>query len=371
MSNPNPLCECPLSGTCHRHGVKKTRREWELCAGLNCTLEQNRRYWDAWEHGRMLGQERGAADPSPLPLPDATAGRIRARGLGDRISSGIQHATFGLVRPCGGCKQRAATLNHWFPAPLPPLDRTPYGGPVIRHLLYHVLPLRGGPWRRNLERLSAGLDSINGRRIVAIVRDQNGDTPEAVQEHLAGHGIEWIVVPNNKKLREVATFIPLLERLAPSEGQDAPANEITFYGHCKGVTHGDPTNSATTVHRWADAMYETVYYNWREAQRLLETYAMAGAFKRYGQFTTRGNHRWHYSGTFYWFRNLHVYRRNWRYVDQKFFGTESWPGLMFRPEETACLFCDNAGDLYKMSYWKDHVEPELQKWSAQQKGALV
>lgn len=37
------------------------------------------------------------------------------RGIGDVVADGIQAATFGLVKPCGGCKSRQETLNRWFP----------------------------------------------------------------------------------------------------------------------------------------------------------------------------------------------------------------------------------------------------------------
>lgn len=109
-------------------------------------------------------------------------------------------------------------------------------------------------------------------------------------------------------------------------------------------------------------MYRTCLDDWERVQEHLTTKAMTGSFKRYGQFTTRGNHRWHYSGTFYWFRNRDVFQRNWRHVDRKFFGTESWPGHMFRPEETGCLFMDGADDLYLHEYWTKTIEPALEQW---------
>src|SRR5688572_11825772 len=40
---------------------------------------------------------------------------VKSRGVGDTVAKTIQKATFGLVKPCGGCKQRQAKLNAWFP----------------------------------------------------------------------------------------------------------------------------------------------------------------------------------------------------------------------------------------------------------------
>jgi hypothetical protein len=79
-------------------------------------------------------------------------------------------------------------------------------------------------------------------------------------------------------------------------------------------------------------------------------------------FGTPRNHRWHYSGTFYWFRNRDVFQRDWRTVDQKFFGTEAYPGLLFHPDDTGCLFADKTKDLYKLDYWNSEIQPALERW---------
>jgi hypothetical protein len=94
----------------------------------------------------------------------------------------------------------------------------------------------------------------------------------------------------------------------------------------------------------------------------LESHVFAGSFKRYGMFTTPGNHKWHYSGTFYWFRNQPVFERDWRKIDRKFFGSESWPGHVATEREAACLFHDHCGDLYQMAYWQQAVEPDWTNW---------
>lgn len=44
-----------------------------------------------------------------------TADNLPSEGLGDTIAKGIKAATFGLVKPCGGCKKRQEKLNHLFP----------------------------------------------------------------------------------------------------------------------------------------------------------------------------------------------------------------------------------------------------------------
>ena len=39
----------------------------------------------------------------------------KSRGLGDTVAKAIKAATFGKVKPCGGCKKRQARLNKLVP----------------------------------------------------------------------------------------------------------------------------------------------------------------------------------------------------------------------------------------------------------------
>jgi hypothetical protein len=225
------------------------------------------------------------------------------------------------------------------------VDRVPWGDKIIKHLIYHIWPVKSfGTWQWNLDRLLKSIGQFNGRRIMAIATSEETDSADAVMDYLKGHDFEFLSFRNDKRKRETISFGRMLEQV-----QSLDLKEVVFCGHAKGVRHKRVLeNDGSTVIRWAEAMYETVYENWEGAKIILEHKAMAGSFKRYGQFTTPGNWRWHYSGTFYWFRSCHVFNRNWRKVDNRFFGTESWPGLLFRPEDTGCLFFDGAGDIYKL-----------------------
>ena len=236
---------------------------------------------------------------------------------------------------------------------------------IIKHFLYHILPLGGEhEWalRKNIEQVCQGLHQFNGKKIVAIAFPGTSDTqtfvpPDDVLQMFedGGHGdIEYFLVKNVRALREVVSFIPLLSKV-----QSTDPDEVVFYGHCKGVTHA---STESVCHAWADAMYETVYNNWEGAKVALEKYGIAGSFKKYGMFKTPKNNRWHYSGTFYWFRSASVFTRNWQYVDRLFYGTESWPGLMFTKEEAACLFHDNTGDLYRETAVQ--IYEKLEKWKS-------
>lgn len=242
----------------------------------------------------------------------------------------------------------------------------PIVGPV-RNLIMHVLPVAANDaWKWNLEQVARRSDLFNGKRVLAIAEESKQQVARrnvktvAAEEVLAfceSIGFRWTshrVFPNNITLREVATFPWLLSEVCSSD-----PNEVTFSCHAKGVTH----SMDSIVIRWADRQYRACLDDWSTVQATLERYSMAGAFRKFGDFATPGNHRWHYSGTNYWFRHDDVFSRDWRTLDQKFFGTESWPGRLFRPEECACLFADDAGDIYKESYWKS-IERETNVWEA-------
>ena len=352
----NTLCECPYSGLCARHGVNKTLREHDLCRGANCTAAQSERYWTAWEEGRLSGQSAPVAVPKEFvkfrePRRDA--------GFGDWMSRQITR--FTGVTPCGGCKGRAAWLNHWFPADLPAVEPVDLDD-AVRHVAFHLWPVAGyGAWQWNCDRLLAHANLFNGRRIVSIAIDSSTDDAETVKHYMRDFTDEFLVVGNHARLREVVTFVPMLEKL---EAYQSP-QDVTLYCHGKCVRHrlaADATG--TTIFKWAEAMWETVP-QWERVRPLLENHATVGSFRRQGTPQPNGWGPWHYSGTFYWFRNRDAFRRNWRYVPQQFYGVEAWPGLMFRPEEAACVFADNVQDLYQWDYWNTQIQPQLEAWRQQ------
>jgi hypothetical protein len=236
----------------------------------------------------------------------------------------------------------------------------------VRNLIMHVMPVSANDnWKWNLDQIATRQHVFNGKRILAIAVEESLNTggkalrtvsPDEVIDYSTSIGLEWTMIEsfkNNNKLREVATFPWLLGQV-----QSTNANEVTFACHAKGATH---SADSITV-KWAERQYRVCLDDWFTVHRTLEQFSMAGAFRKFGEFTTPGNHRWHYSGTNYWFRNDDVFNGDrWKKIDQHFFGTESWPGLMFPPERCACLFADDAGDCYQESYWRS-LEREIAVW---------
>jgi hypothetical protein len=165
--------------------------------------------------------------------------------------------------------------------------------------------------------------------------------------------IEWLTFQNDPALREVVSFVPMLERVA-----NLDPNEMTFVCHAKGATHG---HDDSVCHCWLDVMAAACLDSPELIECALEDAAICGAFR------TRSGHLnvpWHFSGTFYWLRHDRAFARNWRNIHRHYCGTESWPGLQFGWEESKCLFLDHPQSLYDEHYWYNTVFPSYRHWQA-------
>ena len=167
-----------------------------------------------------------------------------------------------------------------------------------------------------------------------------------------GDSWEYIAVKNDKSLREVLTYRKMMAMV-----QSVDENEVTFCIHTKGTQ--DHTAGNEQIRWWTEAMYATVVYNWQNVlAKMAEGYPIAGSFMRHGKdLNTR--HEWHFSGTFYAFRNADVFANGIPQFDGWWFGSESWPGHHFARHEAACMFAENCGDIYKEN---PQLELELNEW---------
>jgi hypothetical protein len=233
-----------------------------------------------------------------------------------------------------------------------------------RHLLFHVMPVAGTPiWRLNCDHLIARMRVFTGQRICGIVTASNRckrplDPPEAVREYLSPHGFEFIEVPNDYRLREVVTWEPMWDRL------DATDRDLIFYCHSKGATK--PYNPGTVCHSWGRVMYEVLLGYLPAMERLLTTYPIVGLFPQTGRHFANSRSQWHYSGSFYWMRAAEALgRKGPEKIDKTWFGVESWPGLVYPPDEIGCPHDprETAGlDMYQMESWRDKILPMIARW---------
>lgn len=228
---------------------------------------------------------------------------------------------------------------------------------TIRHLTYHVWPTRRSDcWQWNLQQLAKRWRLFNGIKCIGIATDKDTFSSDEVMQYAESLGMVFdhvVSKRNDRKLREVVTWIPMLQHLQPSE---ADANEVVFSAHAKGTQY----ENGEYTRNWCDLMYQSCLDYWPVVEMHLRTSLMTGSFREFGLLGKW--HDWAYSGTFFWWRLQEIGKRDWRNVDQWFAGTESWTGKMCDPRETQCLFLNNNTRLYVPEYWTDVVWPEWEKW---------
>ena len=254
-------------------------------------------------------------------------------------------------RRAGRIKNR--TMRPLAGSPVMPTSPVPFTGDPQLHLMFHVWP-HGEGWKRHIEDLQPQLHRFSTLKL-GIATDNSTYNAEYVKERF---GPRWEVfevdnVPGKHGLREVATYQQMLPTLPDG------ANDVTFCLHGKGAQ--DHTAKSDAIRWWIDAMYSTVYYNIDGVIRELQNgAAVVGSFRRHGAHLGV-RHRWHYSGTYYAFRNCIAFNQGVPTYRQRYWGTESWPGDHFPLKSSACVFGDDAGDLYKP---EQQPRDELKQWKA-------
>lgn len=204
-----------------------------------------------------------------------------------------------------------------------------------RHLIFHIWPKSGnGVWKWNVEQLLERIELFDGRRIIGIATSDDADSVEAVKDAFRGHRIdEWVIRPNDPVAGEGVTFIDMLELLPRDSG-------VTFYGHAKGVRHGEHRN----VRRWTSIMFRACLDGRDACLDSLELFPIVGSLRTFGFYAVAKSYGWHYAGTFFWFRDKDVFEKpNWSRINKALYGcVEVWPGQLFESRNAACLIGDKS-----------------------------
>lgn len=304
-----------------------------------------------------LKEVRTKVNPARVALPCIHEGGILERchkcgGEGKHVRECDIHGkctrafVSAKVKACSQCADYATDEPVARPTP------ARVSPPFTRNLLYHMHPVPGR-WQWHAHMLQAKLPLFDGRRIMAITTGNGLDRPEDVRA--ACPGFEFIEVKNNPALREVATFEPLFGALRPNAG------DVTLYAQSKGVTR--PPDH--TAHRWAELLYELNCDYWPHVERLLAEYPLAGCFKKHGRGWKESASRWHYSSSWFWFRNRDLLSKNWRKIDRFWSGIEPYPSLHFSAEEAGTIFHEGkvpGTNLYSRTFMQTVIEPEYAKW---------
>lgn len=226
-----------------------------------------------------------------------------------------------------------------------------WGGPSIRrayfapaittmHAIYHVCPLKGNDtWRANLRQLLQRRNVFNGRVIMAIATGEKLHEPGVVMAECRDQSIEYLEIPNDRELREAATFQQLLEAVHDDDEWSA-----TFYAHTKG---NSTKGNALGAEYWRNSMYHHLLDHVQVCRDLLLSHPCVGTHKMAWPndsatpFPTRisNRHRWMFAGTFFWMRNRDVFAGDaWRNVRSDRYGAEAWLGDMFTANQAATVF---------------------------------
>ena len=219
-----------------------------------------------------------------------------------------------------------------------------------RNLIYHITPM--GNWRWNLAHILKDRiwELFTGKKAFAVAQGPGLEPLLNVVEFMEGMidlespDVTIEKIGNHPVLRETHSFPMLLLRASEWTG-------YTFYGHTKGVTRGDDP----AVKLWTEALYHFNLDNF--PAELLEQYPVVGAIKRHGTFPNfPRSSRWHYSGTFFWFRNEDLFSKlNWTEVPQTRYGAEAYLSMLFPLDQAGCIAGDKFGDPYKLNIMKDFL----------------
>lgn len=291
---------------------------------------------------RFEGDEVGGAERERLGLPH---GRVWLECLSESQPLGR------YVCKCQGCGPRCGGYRAEG-AFDPDLGR--------RHLLYHVLPVRGnGVWRRGVEQLAARWPLFTGRAVVAVATGAGLDDPAEVRRCLPA-GAEVIAVPNDPERREVATWLPLWDAVADHIGE----YDSVLYAHAKGVTRNvDPGNSCQW---WASLLYSLNLDHWPRVATGLRGLPVVGSLKKVGKGFGGCNSAWHYTGSFFWMRGRDALARVRRHpVPGAWWGVEAWPGVAYTPAEGGVVWKIGTVpdlDMYDPRKWAEQYRREYAEW---------
>ena len=327
-----------------------------MCKNLRDQMNRQGVRWCRMNREYIIGQmaDNAAKSHSLIPesvarlVTDTTAFRAEAnRLLGQAIGSSGRRSSRGIHHS----RRRSKLAN----SPTIPTDPIPFTGTPRLSLMFHVWP-HGDGWKRHTEKLAPVLHRFD-RKLLGIAVDSSTATATEVAEAF-GQGWEITEAVNNpakrKGLREVETYQQMLPILTDG------VNDVTFCAHAKGVqTH---TAASEPVTWWTDAMYESILYNIDGVlDAMRDGASVVGSFRRHGkQLGTK--YRWHFSGTYYAFRNIVAFSNGVPDYKQKWWGTESWPGDHFPLSASHCIFGDGINDLYKTG---QQPRVELREWKEQ------
>lgn len=235
--------------------------------------------------------------------------------------------------------------------PVPPAPRQPI---TTWNLAFHLYPHPGSNvWLYNLEQLRNRWNIFNGRRVIAVATGPGLIPLDRVRLELPANA-EILPIPNNPRLRETRSFLPLLQSL-----RSLATYEATFYAHSKGCSqhHHHQPGKAFAIEYWRNRMYHTLLDDLPRIQAALQNHATAGCFKidyskilDYQMRSPTGLEwgNWHFAGNFWWIRHDCIFRNpHWPEIADDPFAVEMWLGDLLPSHEAQSVY----------QPWNEHVHP--------------
>ena len=227
----------------------------------------------------------------------------------------------------------------------------------IRNLIFHAYPRDNEMLGINLEYLAKYIHLFNGAKVINIVRGTGLLSPDEFISLLESKQISTdkiiFTLSENSPLGETEPFI---EKLLPAV-RSLERNQITFYCHTKGVS-----KSTFDIPRiWAKLMWEHNLEDIDNVDRVLRQYPCCGVLKK-GPGTIQDlKVPWHFSGTFFWFKNYQLFSKDWHQIDNHRCGVEAYLAKYFPSESAHCLKYElkpKHGDTRRLMTWKSILQDE-------------
>lgn len=243
----------------------------------------------------------------------------------------FRSSTSPLAHICATCDEQC----HPQIAMLPRLT-----GPA--NLLWYVWPRRESRhiWEAQQQRIQEAGSHFDGRKLCVIAVDDSTDA-DGIDPRLWDNIVR---MPNDPVQREVPGWRWLMNEISHEPG-------FTVWLHAKGVGLG---NTQPHLRNWWELAYETLL-DVERVRHSLQKSVIAGVFRR-NTYARNLGVAWHFSGTFYGFRNDWIFKRDWQVqgdIDPGGWYAEAWPALIASRDLTTCLRFEGCPSLYQASHWRE------------------
>jgi hypothetical protein len=228
---------------------------------------------------------------------------------------------------------------------LPDPPRPPFAEITTRNLIFHCYACQANDAAtRALAQLRIRWHLFNGRKLIAVATDKT-TIPLPHLKRLLPADAEYLIIPNDRRLREMASFPTMLREVRSLDEQTA-----TFYAHTKGAspTQSNDGTANLAITYWTLRMFHHLLDDWDQVQLALKLHACAGCYQiDYSHIpgfimespTGARCGQWHYAGTFFWFRHDQIFRRPaWSCLPDDSYAPEMWLGTLLRPELATTLY---------------------------------